>query len=69
MNINIHLGWWLIPAAFTALCFIKLAIYTAKRTPGGDYDFGGDIILLLILAIAASAIAWAAYFGICLLFA
>lgn len=69
MNITISLGWWLIPAAITALAFAKASLYVAKRKPGGDYDFGVDILFMGAAALIVSMAAWLAYFGLKLLFA
>ena len=64
MTFTISLGWWLIPAIITILSWAKFASYNIKRRPGGDYDFGIDLIVYFCLACVISLIPWTVYFAI-----
>lgn len=67
MSITLTLGWWLIPAIITIIVFIKWGIYTLGRESGGDYDFGVDVLLGLLVAAVVSMFSWTIYLGIALL--
>lgn len=68
MSLTITLGWWLIPAVITAISLGTAAIYVAKREPGGDYNFGVNILLVGAAALIVSLVAWVTYFGLRLFF-
>lgn len=42
MNMTITLYWWYLPT----ILFLAPFVYSHFRTPGGDYDFGVDVMLI-----------------------
>lgn len=48
---TITLSWWIIPLGL----FLFPFLYSAIRKPGGTYDFGFDILLVVAICWPTSA--------------
>jgi hypothetical protein len=61
MDVTISAGWWLLPAAITALAFAKYWHWSAQQPPSHGYGRIGDGMahaFMVLLATVASLFSW-----------
>ncbi len=57
MDVTITLGWWLLPASFTAATVVFMAWFSR------EYSYGTTTLVSLIFLIPALAV-WAIYLAV-----